>query len=949
MGFDLSQVISESQHYGPFICNVCHNLVEHDAVVTNECSHPFCRECLAGWANECGGNKASSSSLSCPCPSCKTELSSNDLASMNLGGLALAARPLEEAQPLAYQVLMQVQVTCIHFSPTEKQKQCKWIGDYSEFVHHAAQHAGGDAVQRAFFARSNCATPSPGAGGNRRPTLSRHKSNSLPYLLAGLSPTNSPRASPSNGKNRRLVGVQQQQQLQDRMSASLRDLRSDDPANRVSNMMSSLPALNVLVTAANDDNTLGNKNNKNNNNNNNTHGGTISPRWKSTNSSISSPVPATSEKSAASPPPPPRDAPPNLVIRQSSDDENVKINKKNASTSRQLQALKRKPSMSDHDDDNNNNNRAENTDLEVSYSHALDWNNSIGSAGGWNNSFCEGGTGLMETVHEVDSEDEQSKDTFQLVFEPDEEATAEEEARSRDPSVITKQIIEKAEKLKKQANAKFNKGDFTGSRVLYTEGITVMKDVTPNTPEERDLVSNLHSNRAVTFFREKKFQSCIEDCDKALACDPAYEKSWIRKWRALMALGDFDSAYECLQMASQMVPNSKRIQVELDKAQKDMNLVTTAREHIAKGEFTNAKEILRPYARSTDNIGLLFVAAKADACLGHTESALEKVNKALRFNPTHREGLELRGYTLFLSGDMEKGAHLLQEAYSRDKENKATRRKLVSCQNTHSSFAKGRSSVKRGRYKDAVDHFTVAIEESGDVPRRSPLFISLKTERAEAWLLLRGYAEAMKDCQDVIDADSENATAWTLRAEVLIALGKADEAMNELSGIRRTWGWDNPTINEGYRRVDFELRVLKADDDLCQFVADLESGKTDKLTGTDAEGRTSKRSGQHNGEKKSERRTNRTGRNLPRDSRSRSRSRRRRSGSADGEKSGGERRSSNPNRKHNNDETRGSGDKSAAVNRKSSFVPPPSIEDMTKENKNGEQRSNGQRKSSRRT
>jgi hypothetical protein len=49
-----------------------------------------------------------------------------------------------------------------------------------------------------------------------------------------------------------------------------------------------------------------------------------------------------------------------------------------------------------------------------------------------------------------------------------------------------------------------------------------------------------------------------------------------------------------------------------------------------------------------------------------------------------------------------------------------------------------------------------------------------------------------KICEDVISAQPENATA---------ALGS-----------------DNPTIEEGYRQVDFELRVLKAEVALNDFV-----------------------------------------------------------------------------------------------------------------------------------
>lgn len=456
------------------------------------------------------------------------------------------------------------------------------------------------------------------------------------------------------------------------------------------------------------------------------------------------------------------------------------------------------------------------SDLDVSYSQATDWNMSINSLGGWNNSFSD--PIPMETL----AEDADEEEDYELEFELD---TSE-----APPAEKTRKLLDRAEKLKKQANAKFNKGDFTSARSLYTDAIAVMSQLSPQkSPEQSELLSNMHSNRAVTFFREKKFEKCIDDCDKAIDHDPLYDKSWIRKWRALMALGNFDSAYDCLVLAAKTNPESNKIHEELNRCQGDKRLLTEARKLLEKGEFQQAREVLKPFSRSSDNIGLLFLAARADVGLGYTETALEKINKALRFNPTHVEGLELRGHCLFLTGETEKAAHLLQEAYGRNKDNRGIRLELMRCQKTHSSVTKGRSCVKRGRYSEAVDHFSTAIKESGRLPSKAPLFGIIRTERAEAFLLSKKYSEALHDCKEVLDFQPENAPAWSVRAEILIALGKADEGKFELLKIRSTWGWDNPTIDEAYRRIDFELRVLKADDDLMAFVEDLENGRSERI------------------------------------------------------------------------------------------------------------------------
>jgi Flp pilus assembly protein TadD len=255
-----------------------------------------------------------------------------------------------------------------------------------------------------------------------------------------------------------------------------------------------------------------------------------------------------------------------------------------------------------------------------------------------------------------------------------------------------------------------------------------------------------------------------------------------------------------------------------------MDLLQKTRRLLEDEDFGSVRDMLKSYVRSSDNIGLLHAAALADCGLGNAEAGLEKANKALRFNPNQADGLAIRGLALFLSGETEKGASLMQDAYGRDKENKRIKKDHMRCSKTLSLVTKGRSCVKRGRYMDAVEHFTSAIKESSKISEKTVLYGMLRTERAEAWMLSDKYLEALKDCQEVINAQRENAAAWTVRAEVLIALGKAEEAKKELAAIRKSWGAENQTIEEGYRRVDFEMRVLKEDRDLIRFIKDLDRG-----------------------------------------------------------------------------------------------------------------------------
>ncbi|KAL3941694.1 MAG: hypothetical protein SGARI_000512 [Bacillariaceae sp.] len=98
------------------------------------------------------------------------------------------------------------------------------------------------------------------------------------------------------------------------------------------------------------------------------------------------------------------------------------------------------------------------------------------------------------------------------------------------------------------------------------------------------------------------------------------------------------------------------------------------------------------------------------------------------------------------------------------------------------------------------------------------------TERAEANLLSDQYEDALDDCNGAIAQKQDNLTAWTVKIEVYFAVGRLQEARDELAVVRKTWGAGNDTIEDAYKKTDFELRLKKADDELHKLVASVETG-----------------------------------------------------------------------------------------------------------------------------
>ena len=300
-----------------------------------------------------------------------------------------------------------------------------------------------------------------------------------------------------------------------------------------------------------------------------------------------------------------------------------------------------------------------------------------------------------------------------------------------------------------------------------------------------------------------------------------------------MALGSFEDAFRCLENASKELPESERLSEELANATKEKELLSTVNQMIANREYQQAHDILKDIVKTSDNVTLWLAAARADSCLGQTELALDRVEKVLMFNPKHAEALRVRGYATFLSGEMEHGVSLLKESLEGDIiEETVNNRKasgiLQGCQQKMNAFHKGQARVKRGRYREAVDLFTIVMDEGFErIPQHSPLYGILLTERAEANLLSDQYEAALADCAEAITLKQDNLTAWTVKIEVYYALGRLQEARDELAVARKTsWGTQNETIEDAYKKTDFELRLHKVDNELRFLVATVECGKS---------------------------------------------------------------------------------------------------------------------------
>lgn len=134
---------------------------------------------------------------------------------------------------------------------------------------------------------------------------------------------------------------------------------------------------------------------------------------------------------------------------------------------------------------------------------------------------------------------------------------------------ISSEVRQIGNSLYKEKN--FDKASRKYSKALrYVEHLKDEAELEENEEQEIDKnqTLSLYLNLAACKLQLKKFEECVEDCDRALEIDEQNCKALFRKGQALVNMKDWEKATECLQKAVSHEPNDKGIRRELERAKK---------------------------------------------------------------------------------------------------------------------------------------------------------------------------------------------------------------------------------------------------------------------------------------------------------------------------------------------------------------------------------------------
>jgi DnaJ family protein C protein 7 len=378
-----------------------------------------------------------------------------------------------------------------------------------------------------------------------------------------------------------------------------------------------------------------------------------------------------------------------------------------------------------------------------------------------------------------------------------------------------------AQSYKDQANDRFSSGHYSEARDLYSKALSNLIPVststvgTPKTvldQESAALAAALYSNRAATYLAVKEYPAAVDDAEKAVGLDPAYTKAYVRQARALIQLGKFTDACRVLQAGLVQKPGAQVLETELSTATRLAQQMEEGLLHLKNGEYTDAKSVFGNLLRDTNSASVLLGAGRADLGLGLTASTLRLTIQVLKQNPQSAEGYLVRGHCLCLMGELDAGVKLLKESMRLDPDSTTTRTILKDCKKVQVLLKQGHEKFFHRDFMGAVEQFNAAIAACPLLPPKCPLYGTLHTECAQAYMRLKQYDAALKECALVLYACDDDVKAWLLKFQALHGLNRHQEALDEATDLMQHWGSNNEQIRKAYDKADFEVRKANRPD-----------------------------------------------------------------------------------------------------------------------------------------
>lgn len=348
------------------------------------------------------------------------------------------------------------------------------------------------------------------------------------------------------------------------------------------------------------------------------------------------------------------------------------------------------------------------------------------------------------------------------------------------------------------------------------------------------------------YYKAKQYDQAIEEYTKAIDADPKSATYLSNRAAAFMAANQYGMALDDCKQAEDLEPDNVKILqrlakiytslgrpqealLALDRIQppvsaKDRQPAVSMLSHVQQAEESlqsGTSGSLAIHALDMAERGLGYTVqvprkwkllrGEAYLKMGSENNLGEAQNVAmslLRANGADPDALVLRGRALYAQGENEKAIQHFRQAIQCDPDYKDAIKYLRLVRELDKMKEEGNAHFKAGRYQQAVDIYTSALEVD---PLNKGTNSKILNNRAMCYTKLNDFSAAIQDADKAIQLDPAYTKAKKTRAKALGESGDWEEAVRAYKSIEEQ-SPNDPTIAKDIRNAELELKKSKRKD-----------------------------------------------------------------------------------------------------------------------------------------
>jgi DnaJ family protein C protein 7 len=336
-----------------------------------------------------------------------------------------------------------------------------------------------------------------------------------------------------------------------------------------------------------------------------------------------------------------------------------------------------------------------------------------------------------------------------------------------------------------------------------------------NSDEAIDLNPNssiYRSNRAAANLAAHRYYDALEDAERANELDPGNPKILHRLARILTGLGRPADALEVLDRIQPPASAADR-----QNPEKMLRFINQAKETLTQERgvsmvvfcIDQARQFLGPGVKEPRAWTLMSAEAQLKMATGNSFGKAQDIAiNLLRENNQDPDALLIRARSYYGLGETDQALKSLKLCLGLDPDMKSAIKLLRMVQKLVRTKEEGNTAFKAKDYRKAIELYTEAVSVD---PANKDMNAKILQNRAQAYINLKEYDNAINDCTEALRLDPTYSKAQKMRAKAHGGAGNWEEAVQDYKAVAEA----NPAekgIAEDIRRAEFELKKAQRKD-----------------------------------------------------------------------------------------------------------------------------------------